>query len=113
MSEPGISRRGALRQIVGLAVGGAALVAGLSACGNSGEKQQAASACVDMDSLSASEGSMRKSAHYVEQSPDPSKMCKGCAFFTPAGDGGACGACQIFSGPADADGHCDSWAGKS
>lgn len=113
MSESGISRRGVLRQIVGFAAGGAAVVAGLSACGNSDEKQQAANACADMDALSVSEASMRKSVHYVERSADPSTMCKGCEFFAPAGDGGACGKCQILNGPANADGHCDSWAGKS
>ena len=108
MSGPGISRRDALHQIVGLAA-----VAGvLSACGKA-HVQKAASACVDMEALSASEASMRSSAHYVEQSPDPAKPCKACTFFTAAGDGGACGSCQILSGPANANGHCDSWAGKS
>jgi hypothetical protein len=114
MSEPAINRRRALRQLLGFAAGGAAVAAGLGACGKSGENQQAANACVDMDALSVAEAGMRKSVHYVERSSDPAKMCKGCAFFTPADDGGACGKCQMFSGgPANADGHCDSWAGKS
>lgn len=113
MSKPAISRRTALRRILGFAAGGVAVAAGLNACGNSSEEQKAANACADEDALSVSEASMRKSAHYVERSADPAKMCKSCTFFTPAGDGGACGNCQIFNGPANADGHCDSWAGKS
>jgi hypothetical protein len=66
--------------------------------------------CADPTKLDDGQKSLRNSLNYVEQSPDPSKTCSGCSFFQAAGDG--CGACQIFSGPANDNGHCDSWGAK-
>jgi len=66
--------------------------------------------CADPAKLDDGQKSLRASLNYVEQSPDPSKTCNGCGFFQPNGDG--CGTCQMFSGPANANGHCDSWGPK-
>lgn len=56
--------------------------------------------------------SIREAMNYKEASPDPAKVCRGCGFFTDAGDG--CGTCTIFSGGGvNALGHCDSWSAKT
>jgi hypothetical protein len=59
----------------------------------------------------ASDSGMRQSLHYVEASPNPAQKCSGCGFLSDPQ--GACGQCVIFSGPANIDGHCDSWAARS
>lgn len=69
-------------------------------------KHAAAAECAD-----PTEG-LRASLHYVETSRDPKKSCNACGFFTPDPKDAACGACMIFNGPANAKGHCDSWAAK-
>jgi hypothetical protein len=65
--------------------------------------------CVDLDTLPSSQKSMRQSLNFKLLSDD-SRRCSGCAFFTTAA--GDCGQCQIFSGPAPAQGRCDSWAAR-
>ena len=67
-------------------------------------------ACVDVESLTPSEQGLRQANHYVGQAPDPARKCSGCSFFTPDEGAGSCGTCKIFGGPANALGHCDSWA---
>jgi hypothetical protein len=56
------------------------------------------------------DSSMRTELHYVEASTDPGKQCAGCAFFSNLQ--GGCGTCQILNGPANPNGHCDSWAAR-
>ena len=65
----------------------------------------AAEACADPTD------SLRASLHYTEMGPDAKMVCGECGFFEPP-DKGACGNCKIFNGPANAKGHCDSWAAK-
>ncbi len=106
------SRRSFLGLGLKITVVGAA-AATLQACGQKPAGGAAASAggCVDLDGLTASEQSLRKSMNYVEKAPDAAKTCSACSFFT-AGEG-ACGTCEIFTGgPANSGGHCDSWAAK-
>jgi hypothetical protein len=67
--------------------------------------------CADPSSMDSDAKSLRGSLHYVEISPDTTKTCSMCGFFQPAAEG--CGTCQIFSGPANTQGHCDSWSRKS
>ncbi len=62
-------------------------------------------ACADVND------SLRAALHYIEQSPDTLKVCAGCVYFAAA-DSSRCGSCQIFGGPANPKGHCDSWAAK-
>lgn len=93
------SRRGLLRSgLTAAAVLGAVRVAA------------ADKVCADPAQLDDGQKSLRASMNYVEKSSDPSKTCNVCGFFQPAGDG--CGTCQIFSGPANANGYCDSWGAK-
>ena len=85
--------------------------AGGSASGNAGGGSQ--TVCADPQKLSDDEQSMRAAAHYNETSPDPQKVCAGCAFFGAAQSPGACGQCEMFHGPVNSHGHCDSWSAKS
>lgn len=66
---------------------------------------KAAGACADPTD------SLRASLHYTEMGPDAKMVCAGCGFFE-ADDDKSCGNCKIFNGPANAKGHCDSWAAK-
>ena len=108
MTNSNVTRRSVLRQGSQLTAAGVALFA-LSACGDDKPKVQA---CADPNQLSVSENSLRKAGHYVEQAPDATKSCAGCGFFA-AGDKPPCGKCEIFQGPVNSAGHCDSWAAKA
>ena len=75
-------------------------------------RAQDAAACVNLDTLSASQKSMRRSLGFKPLSTDPKKRCQTCAFFTAAAAG--CGKCQLLGGGAVAQASvCDNWAGKS
>ena len=107
MNDQKLSRRSVLGKGAALPIAGAAVFA-LSACGEDKPKVQA---CADPNSLSMAENSLRQSGHYTEKSPDAAKTCSVCSFFK-AGDSGPCGKCEIFQGPVNSAGHCDSWAKK-
>lgn len=96
---------------IGIKVTVAGTALAVAACG---KKQETAggTACADESSLTSSEWSLRQSAHYVEKSANPAETCSVCEFFTAEGSG-PCGHCQIFNGPANAGGRCDSWAKKA
>jgi hypothetical protein len=93
--------------LIGAMACGATLT--LAACGNS----EKSAACADPEKMSPSEKSLREAQHYVERSPDPAKVCGGCGFFSAADGAGDCGQCRIFNGPANAKGHCESWAART
>ena len=105
MTMKGTTRRALLRRAVELPLVGVTLGWVISACGGK------SGACFDPASASADAKAMRESFHYAETSPDATKTCLGCSFFT--GQPNSCGTCQVFSGPANAGGHCDSWAMRS
>ena len=88
-----------------------ALAAPLLLIGAEAHAQDAA-ACVNLDALSASQKSMRRSLGFKAQSTDPKTRCGTCAFFTAAAAG--CGKCQLLgAGAVAATSVCDNWAGKS
>lgn len=90
-------------------LGGVAAGAGLlAACGKGG----GALSCEDTSSLKPDELGVRTSLGYADVSPDPTKVCSGCALFQP-GAPDACGGCQIMKGPINPGGHCNSWAKKA
>ena len=66
---------------------------------------RAAGSCVQPESEA-----LRASVNFVDSAPDPATACARCAFYTGDAAGGACGNCQILSGPVDATGHCDSFS---
>lgn len=104
MSEFNFARRKLLARgaaLAGLAVFGAsrAVAAGQAAV------------CADPNTLDSGQMSIRESLNYVEQSKDPTKVCSGCGFLKDIK--GNCGQCDIFTGPANVNGHCDSWGAKA
>jgi hypothetical protein len=104
-----ITRRAVLRHGMHVSLGGATLL-GLGACGATDDRQ---SVCNEPGQLSDSDGSMRTSLGYVDESPVPGEVCGGCEYFTAAGSGGGCGACQLLPGQVSSEGRCDSWSAKS
>lgn len=89
---------------------GAAL-AGLSVLGASRAASAASGACADANTLDSGQMSIRESLNYTEMSKDPMKVCAGCGFLKEID--GNCGMCDIFTGPANVKGHCDSWSPKA
>jgi hypothetical protein len=107
MNEQFLSRRHLLNR--GLQVSGLGLAAmALSAC----DQAEKVAACAGPNNLTFSENSLRQASHYVEEAPDPKKNCTGCGFFAAGEGGNPCGKCEIFIGPVNARGYCDSFAEK-
>jgi hypothetical protein len=52
------------------------------------------------------------SLNYVEVHTNQNESCAKCGFYTADAANAGCGACMIFTGPANGKGHCDSWAPK-
>lgn len=105
-----LSRRSILLRGLQLPIGGS-LILGLSACGNEGSSDSRALLCADPDAMSSAEASLRRTLKYTETSPDASKVCAGCEFFSASTAGSGCGNCGMFDGkPVSPGGHCDSWS---
>jgi hypothetical protein len=54
---------------------------------------------------------LREGLNYADPSPNAAQACSGCGFFKATT--GACGDCQIMTGPVAGTAHCDSWSAKS
>ena len=93
-----ISRRGLLRTSLQVTLAGTIATAAIA--------RAADGTCAD----SKMDAGLASSLHYTEASPDASKSCSGCGFFSASS--GGCGSCQIFNSSVNAKGHCDSWAMK-
>jgi High potential iron-sulfur protein len=75
-------------------------------------KPAATSKCVDMNALTSSQQSLRETLGFKLETPDPTRHCSLCSFFT-ATDGG-CGTCTLLTGGAvSANSVCDSFAAKA
>jgi hypothetical protein len=98
-----ISRRALLQTALPAAAAGVVL-------GSSGIAFAADAVCADPAKMDEGQKSLRASLNYVEVFSDPKQSCNDCGFF--AATSGGCGTCQIFNGPANAKGHCDSWGAK-
>lgn len=101
------ARRGSVRALI--ACLGAAATSWISV-GHGTEKQDLV--CVKPGALSPAENQQRKLDNYTEKSPDPSKTCAGCRFFTAGVGPTACGKCELFNGPANPKGKCDDWTAR-
>jgi hypothetical protein len=101
------ARRAALRRLRACLV---AAAASWISVGHGKERQDLV--CAKPSALSPAENQQRKLDNYTEKSPDPSKTCSGCRFFTAGAGPTVCGKCEIFSGPANPKGKCDDWAAR-
>ena len=68
--------------------------------------------CTDTSGLTEQELAMRNTLQYVDASPDPDKLCDGCALYVAAEAGQNCGACTVIKGPIHPKGSCTSFAPK-
>lgn len=106
MTNGNLSRRKLLERGLQLPLGGVLLATAATV--------QTASAadkvCADPKQMDSDKRSIREALNYVEKATDPKMSCGTCGFFMP--DGSGCGSCMIFTGPANANGHCESWAAK-
>jgi hypothetical protein len=73
--------------------------------------------CSDLSGLSDAQRKQREqmvgSLNYVEESPQAEKNCANCSLYQQEKYGSGCGGCQLFPGPVNAQGYCDSWAPTS
>lgn len=78
--------------------------------------QQAAAAddtlCADPERLDSGGNNLRTALGYTERSSDPARTCADCGLFKADAANAACGHCMIFSGPANAQGTCESWSAR-
>lgn len=105
----GTEKQFSRRALFGLAAMAPLAIGAAAASARAGNLQ--ATPCFDPNALPASQKGMRRSLNFKVVSPDPAKMCGGCAFyFQPSGN---CGKCQLLTGgPVAANSVCDSWAKK-
>ncbi|MDB5422963.1 MAG: hypothetical protein JWQ29_379 [Phenylobacterium sp.] len=68
--------------------------------------------CIDPESLTDAEVSLRASVKFQERAADPAKPCSRCAFFKAEAEAPNCGQCQLLRGPVNATSSCASWAAK-
>lgn len=101
-----ISRRKLLERGVQISVGGAVVAAAGTAMAAEGK------VCADPKAMDGGQKSIRMSLNYTEMAPDQTMVCGKCGFFTADAANAGCGQCMIFTGPANAKGHCDSFAPK-
>ena len=68
-----------------------------------------ASECEGYDALTEQDLQTRETLGYVDNTPDPEKLCTNCQFYNQPEAGASCGGCQLFQGPVAPDGYCNSW----
>ena len=102
------SRRATLRRLTACVF--AAAASGISVARG---REQEELVCAKPGGLSEAEKRQRKLDNYTETSPDPSKTCSACRFFTPGTAAAGCGECAIFNGPANPKGKCDDWTARA
>lgn len=116
-----VSRRRFLHSLGVFGVGGASgwLLSGCGGGDDSGSSSSTAAAghCADTSRLSEQEKNRRKqmvkSLQYVENSPKEDKYCSNCQLYVKSEYGSGCGGCQLFPGPVNGKGYCNSWAPMS
>ena len=68
--------------------------------------------CTDTAGLSDTDIAMRNAQGYMDKSPEPAKVCSGCALFNAPGAPNQCGSCKLLKGPANPAGYCKAWVQK-
>jgi hypothetical protein len=107
------SRRSFLKRAVVIGAAGLITPGLLSACGNEGaaertkpdssgnspeQEAQGNTACGGAAELSAQDKATRKALNYVDESPEPDKLCANCRFFKQPAANATCGGCEIVGG---------------
>lgn len=68
--------------------------------------------CNDLSGVDAADIKQRESLAYVAKSTDPEKNCGNCRFYQEGNQPNGCGGCQLFKGPVNLEGNCNSWFKK-
>lgn len=68
-------------------------------------------AVCDVSKLDPAALGPRNALGYKEASPDPARVCEGCALFIA--DIGGCAGCKLFKGPVAPKGTCNSFAPRA
>lgn len=68
--------------------------------------------CKEKAPIDETSKGLRRALQYKEKSAEAQKNCKGCAQFE-AGKYGDCGACKLFTGAVNPEGHCLSFAPRA
>lgn len=97
------SRRTMLR-VLG-AFGGTMAVLPVVGCSGGGES----AGCNDMAGVDVR---TRTALNYLTESTDPARRCSGCTLYVAPTGGNACGTCQAFPGPVEANGTCNSFVAR-
>jgi hypothetical protein len=112
------SRRVFLRRALALGAAGAGGGVLLSACGGDGDGGDGESGggesggggvTCDTSGLTQEEKKQRQRFQYVAQTEKPNERCNNCQFWKPDQVEGECGGCQLFPGPVNPKGWCNSW----
>ena len=69
--------------------------------------------CTDVSGLTDAEKKTRESFKYVEQTPEPGKLCANCQLYQPPADGDGCGGSTVVKGPINPNGYCTSWVQRT
>lgn len=65
--------------------------------------------CTDTTGLNEQQIKLRESLNYVDNSPQPQKLCEGCKLYTKPKEAGSCGGCTTVPGPIHPKGYCTAW----
>jgi hypothetical protein len=112
------SRRVFLRRALALGAAGAGGGVLLSACGGGGDggdgesgggESGSGGVTCDTSGLTQEEKKQRQRFQYVAQTEKPNERCNNCQFWKPDQVEGECGGCQLFPGPVNPKGWCNSW----
>jgi hypothetical protein len=111
------ARRRFLKQAAITGLTGLMLPGLLAACGNSQAEDQTSSeaesaACESSDALSIADNATRQAVNYVDQAPDPEKVCANCRFFKSAEANADCGTCDVVKGAIAQVGYCSAWVAQ-
>lgn len=68
--------------------------------------------CKEAAPIDETSKGLRRALQYKEKSAEAGKNCAGCAQYEAA-KYGACGACKLFTGAVNPNGHCLSYAPKA
>jgi hypothetical protein len=93
------------RRFLSMAAGGIPFALAGLAFGSTAAR---AATCYDPELLPRSQKNRRRGLGFEEQSPDPARECRGCAFFTPGEEDG-CGECMMLDYTVSASGTCTSF----
>lgn len=113
-----VTRRSFLGRLLSAGLAGLGFSSFVAGCGGgeqgppteNQERSEPLAECEDISGLTDQEVLVRESLGYVAVSPNPNQTCSNCRFYTKPAGGEVCGGCQLFAGPVNAGGYCNSWA---